>query len=374
MRVELTQMLTKLYIDNYRCFVNFEYRPARSQLILGRNGSGKSSFLDALFLIRQFAVTGVSLEGFPLLNQRTRWMSQPRMTFELEAALKEGVFVYRAVIEPWGDVQAGKVASETVRLNGNPVFEFSDGEVHLYSDRFEHKVTFGADWGRSALQAVQRRKDNLLLSGFKDWLGRLMCFRINPYAVAPVAEAEQLAPSGDLSNFAAWYRHLIQAFPKENADFLESLRATMDGFQHLQLEAWGPTARVLRAELKGGGSSSLYGLNELSDGQRCLICLYAILHFVLAKGCTVILDEPDNFVSLREIQPWLMAVEELSEQQQGQVLLISHHPEIINQWAPGRGVLFTRDDCGPVRVQEFPSDPQSTLAPSELIARGWENE
>jgi predicted ATPase len=39
----LSQMLTRLYIDNFRCFVKFEYRPARTQLILGANGSGKSS-------------------------------------------------------------------------------------------------------------------------------------------------------------------------------------------------------------------------------------------------------------------------------------------------------------------------------------------
>jgi predicted ATPase len=36
-------MLTRLYIDNFRCFVKFEYGPARTQLILGANGSGKSS-------------------------------------------------------------------------------------------------------------------------------------------------------------------------------------------------------------------------------------------------------------------------------------------------------------------------------------------
>ncbi len=44
------------------------------------------------------------------------------------------------------------------------------------------------------------------------------------------------------------------------------------------------------------------GFSELSDGQRCLICLYVILHVVVAKGNTVIIDEPENFISLAEIQ------------------------------------------------------------------------
>jgi ATPase subunit of ABC transporter with duplicated ATPase domains len=76
----------------------------------------------------------------------------------------------------------------------------------------------------------------------------------------------------------------------------------------------------------------------LSEGQRCLICLYAILHFLLAKGSVVILDKPENFVSLREIQPWLTAVSDTIEEGEGQMLLISHHPELMNQWAPSYGL------------------------------------
>ena len=40
-------MPARLYIDNFRCFAKFEYRPARRQLILGANGSGKSSLVVA---------------------------------------------------------------------------------------------------------------------------------------------------------------------------------------------------------------------------------------------------------------------------------------------------------------------------------------
>ena len=97
-------------------------------------------------------------------------------------------------------------------------------------------------------------------------------------------------------------------------------------------------------------------------------------HFLIAKGATVLIDEPDNYVSLREIQPWLVAVTEAVEEGDGQVLLISHHPEIINQWAPGSGVQFVRDGAGPVRVEKFRGDIDSCLDPAELIARGWERD
>jgi AAA15 family ATPase/GTPase len=59
-------MLTRLYIDNFKCFVNIDYRPARTQLILGANDSGKSTLIDALLFLHLFAVLGEDVSGFPL--------------------------------------------------------------------------------------------------------------------------------------------------------------------------------------------------------------------------------------------------------------------------------------------------------------------
>ena len=116
-----------------------------------------------------------------------------------------------------------------------------------------------------------------------------------------------------------------------------------------------------------------YSLAELSDGQRCLIGLYAILHFAIMKGHTVFIDEPDNFISLREIQPWLLASEEAVEDHQGQLILISHHPEILDRWALRYGLRFFREDNGHVRTERFKAARKGDLQPSELIARGWDD-
>src|SRR5271165_3569439 len=366
-------MLSRLYLDNFRCFVNFEYRPGRRELMLGSNGSGKSSLLDALLVIRQFVVKGDLFDDFNILSQRTRWLDQRQITGELEAELDGGKYVYRLILEPWDEPPRPRVVSETVHFEGKPIFEFTNGEVHLFNDRFEHKVTYDFDWNRSALATITRRKDNQTLSRFKLWLSNLFCFRLNPFGMVTRAEGENLYPNVDLSNVAAWYRHLLQTDQRQNAALLKSLQESLDGFTFLQLEPAGENVRLLVAEFgqKGGKPCKFY-FNELSDGQRCLIALYTVLHFVLAKGGTVLFDEPDNFLSLREIQPWLLAVDDAIENNKGQVLMISHHPEIINQWAPTSGVQLVRNGTGPVRVERFSGDPASCLAPAELIARGWE--
>ncbi|HTS30106.1 MAG TPA: AAA family ATPase [Bryobacteraceae bacterium] len=365
-------MLTRLYLDNFRCFVNFEHKPTRKQLILGRNGSGKSSYLDAVLLLRQFVVKGDVLEDFFILSQRTRWMNQAHLTGEMEVELDGGRYLYHLVIEPWGEPERPRVKSESVHFDGKPIFEFLAGEVHLYNDRFEHKVAYDFDWHRSALATIMERKDNRKLSRFKHWISNLVCFRLNPFAMGARSEAENLFPNVDLSNIASWYRHLYQSDPKQNQALLESLRSSVDGFAFLKLAPFGENVRLLGAEFaQGNAKTTTFYFNELSDGQRCLTCLYAILHFLLEKGSTVVLDEPDNFISIREIQPWLMAVADVVEAGKGQIILISHHPEVLNQWAPGSGVQFLRDEGGPVRVEEFRGDAEIALPPSELIARGW---
>jgi predicted ATPase len=363
-------MLTRLYIDNFRCFVKFEYRPARTQLILGANGSGKSSLIEALSFLHRFAVQGEEVSGLALLDQRTRWLDQLEQTFELEAALDGSSYVYRVVIDHW--VEGPRVKSENIYLDGKPVFEFAKGQVRLYDDSFEQKHTYPINWFRSALATVPEDRDIRKLTRFRHWLRGVVCFRMNPFAMESLAKTAEPNPRFDLSNIASWYRYL-EPFSEQNAALIASLRETLDGFANLQLWEAGGT-RVFGAQFVHAEKTSVeFDFTELSEGQRCLICLYTILHFVLAQGNTVVLDEPDNFISLREIQPWLMAVEEAVEDSGGQILIISHHPELINQWAAKRGVRFIRDGMGPVRVEDFHYEPDAGLAPAELVARGWEH-
>jgi len=42
-------MLKRLYVDNFRCLVNFELRLDRVNLLLGENGTGKTSVFDVLY-------------------------------------------------------------------------------------------------------------------------------------------------------------------------------------------------------------------------------------------------------------------------------------------------------------------------------------
>ncbi len=365
-------MLTRLYIDNFRCFEKFEWKPGRKQLILGRNGTGKTSLMDALRYLRLTAARGDRLESWFKLDQRTLWLDQREQVFEIEAQIERRNYTYRLVIEPKGQPRRPVVRAESLSLNGQPVLVVENGRLIAVGS--ESRPGYAMEQSRAALPTVAEDSNGRDLRRFRDWLGRLVCSHINPFSMVARAEKEALRPRVDLANMAGWYRHLVQARRREDLAFLKDLRKSLDGFDQLFLEDAGESVRVLYAEFLRDGRSVRIPFSKLSDGQRCLICLYALMHFVVSRGDLVIIDEPDNFISLREIQPWLMAIEEIADDQDGQIILISHHPEILNQWAPSYGVQFIRDGAGPVSVEKFQGDPESPLSAAELVARGWDRE
>ncbi len=107
----------------------------------------------------------------------------------------------------------------------------------------------------------------------------------------------------------------------------------------------------------------------LSDGQKALLVLYVLLHGVGRHLPVLCLDEPDNFVSIREIQPFLTELDDLSDETGLQVLLISHSPEVIDYVGASGAILLERPDGGHTRVRSI--EVKGALRLSELMARGW---
>ncbi|HTX77065.1 MAG TPA: ATP-binding protein [Terracidiphilus sp.] len=365
-------MLKRLYIDNFRCFVNFEYKPERKQLLLGANGSGKSSLLDAILFIKWF-IKGESNEFTQ--KTRTRWDPKPLQVLELEAELDGAPILYRLEIH-YSEEQLPSVRLERLTASGTPVFEFSKGELHFLTTTGDGVANLKWKTAESSLRLAQQ--SNPHVGRFIDWLDTVHCFQIDPYpdVVEEKADTEDFLPEYNLSNLAPWYRHLLLVDPEGNGRFLSALREALASFQALRFSTEDDGVRKLRADFLAEGKKKVppFSLSELSEGQRMLIGLYMVLHFAIAKGHTVILDEPDNFISLREIQPWLISAEEAVDDHNGQLILISHHPEILNQWAKDFGLLFTREENGHVRTKPFSEVNDTGLEPAETIARGWEDE
>ena len=361
-------MLTRIYIDNYKCFKEFEYRPERLQLILGANGSGKTSFLEALLSLQQLVVQGRPAGEVFKWNERTRWESKLKQHFELDIRLKGVEYRYSLEVH-WlkGATDSPKVC-ESLKVNGKLLFTFEAGQVTMSNGPRTPQVRYGVDPGRSALSTMPRDSGSPDITSALAWFGSFYCFRPNPTEAPTISRNETDYPSRDLHDFADWYRRLEHQGSTE--ELRQSLTKAIEGFKKLLLVPISQDSFTLNVEFSNGAS---YNFNELSDGQRSLVYLYTILHVIIEKGKTVILDEPENFLALSEIQPWLNHADMAAEDHGGQLLLISHSPKLIDQLASSSGVFFVRDGDGPVRVEKFRDsvDTESGLLASELVARGW---
>jgi hypothetical protein len=374
-------MLERLYVDNYRCLVNFECHFGPKQLILGPNGSGKTTVFNALATLRDFCINGVPADDLFFGSTLTRWQDVREQTFELDVSGNSGSYTLRLVIDSWGQPTArARVVKEEVLFDGRPIFRFAKGQVHLFNDQHVEKVQYPFDWHRSALATITERSENTKLTWFKRWLGGVLLIMPDPRRMAPLAEKEAPVPTADLSNFAAWYRHL--RLESGEQDLLADLRAAIPGFVRMDLKDAGLGNRVLVLTFAAEGEQGQSGrefpqyVPELSDGQRVLIGLYSVLHFALRPGSTVLFDEPDNFIALNEIQPWLEKVLERTDDQpsNAQVIIVSHHPELLNRLAINEGLALDRPGGRHTRVRRFKDPAETGLSPEELVARGWDHE
>src|SRR5271155_2374240 len=103
-------MITRLYVNNFRCLVAFEARFDSFGVLCGPNGAGKSSVFDALKLIRDLG-TGKAIlggEGSDDIKQLdfTSWLKSTTQEFELGVQAADHDFEYRIHIEQaHGDVK-----------------------------------------------------------------------------------------------------------------------------------------------------------------------------------------------------------------------------------------------------------------------------
>ena len=232
------------------------------------------------------------------------------------------------------------------------------------------------DWTLSALVTIQARCDNSKLTAFKMQINKLVIAAIPPSNMVKISEREAVQLSARAENFISWYRRVSQENMASMLELFGELTAVLDGFVSFSFRESGESDKVLKVMFKQKNESRQtqpYDFSELSDGQRALITLYALLHSSSERNLCLFLDEPDNFVSIREIQPWLANLREVCGERLDQAVLISHHPEIIDMLGPSKGHLFARKPGSQARIlTRTPASGENGLTLSEIMARGWE--
>jgi predicted ATPase len=369
-------MIKRLYIDNFKSLVNFELNLQELTLLLGPNGVGKTSVLDVMFALRQLlaGIAKVTDDGiFPVLTL-TRWQQRDTQVVEIDASLGGADFRYRLEILHERPTRRARIMVETLSMGGQPLFQFKEGEVQLYRDNHTAGPKFGSDWNESAMARVPARHDNKHLTTFLEFMRKVIVCGLYPANFLAESATEDAVLQRDARNFAAWYRHLLLERQDLVPEFTKALQEVISGFRGIRMEKVGLDTRALMVMFKQHNEKYELRLDELSDGQRALIALYTLVRLSAGQGYTLMLDEPDNYVALAEIQPWLMELADACGGEVPQAILCSHHPELIDYLGVDRGALLERETSGVTRAKALAdATVDDGLKLSERVARGWQS-
>ncbi|HEX7841379.1 MAG TPA: AAA family ATPase [Kofleriaceae bacterium] len=369
-------MLRLLRADNFKCLDGFELRLDGHALLMGLNGSGKSTVVELLARLREFWVAGdKATDCFPG-STRTRWGSQRPQAFELQLETAGRPLRLRVEFGAADQGQSVRIVEEDIQ--GHDISVRRRGEAFIESGRGPIvQQQFLVPDELSALPLIFGQLVQQLpgVAFAMDDAASFVPFRIDPTTMATMAQAPNAALRFDGHNFSSWLLarqryspSTYQAIARRAADVLKGFvgfEFLPEGHQFRLITHWRSTAHA-----SGGlnGATRSYDLDELSDGQRLILVLSALVEIAGQRELALILDEPDNYVALQEIQPLLLSLMDIPTVQ---LIVVSHHPEVIDLMAKDYGYVLAReDDQGPVRVKRWQAPPGTMLPASELVARG----
>jgi predicted ATPase len=369
-------MFTRCYAENYRCLSSFTLPLEPLSVLLGANGSGKSTVLFLIANLRDFILgRGRSLDLFPP-ETLTRWDKRIEQTFELGLRLDHGEYTYRLRVRHEAPERAlNKVVEETLSLDGRPLFAADDQKIRLYIDTHEQGGEMLPDWHVSGISRINERGDNRKLMAFRRAIEGTLVLALNPALVSAVSaqKLQVTIPKPDCSDFADWLKYISSSESLARHEAEQSLaKGGLPGFLLFQADPSGD-AKILQCIFQ---PKLKFRLDELSYGQIALVILETAIAVAGERNGVLMLDEPGNFLGLSEVQPLLTRLQDGALEGRFQVIVTAHHPLAVDFLAAGHGLWLEREPSGPtrvhpIRVDESVAGDKAGLRVSDLIARGW---
>lgn len=350
-------MLQRIYVHNFRCLENFEFKPGdnASALLIGKNGSGKST-LRAVLGIFQAIGRGVNRIG-ELVSPTdfTLGRSAVPMRFELEVHRESHIFIYTLALEFPERFRELRVLEERLVRDGEALYSREHAQVTVHRGPTERpEAQFNIDWHMVALPVIQDPAAAGELGTFKNWLAGVVLLAPIPKLMSGNAEGGTQKLDEDAANWADWLSGLLDRYPAAYATVSQHLKQVMPDLADFRFERTGRESKSLLVRFKSDQSQLELPSSALSDGEKCFFLCAVVL---AANECDGPLftfwDEPDNYLSLSEVSRFVMALRR-GFHHNGQILMTSHNAEAIRRFSnDSTWVLGRRSHMEPTVIRQL---------------------
>lgn len=328
-------MLQRIYIHNFRCLENFEFKlgDQHSALLIGKNGSGKSTLREAIKVFQSIGRGSTRIGQLVKPEDFTMGRSAIPMRFELDAKLGSDLFSYALALELPDKFRELRVKEERLSMNQDVLFSREQSFVIVPRVHSEEEARFRIDWHMAALPVIQGPSPGSALSIFREWLANIVLLTPIPRLMSGGAENGTQEPSEDAGNWADWLSGLLDRYPAAYSTIKHDLVGVMPDLADFRFERTGKDAKSLLVNFKNDQNECELPFEALSDGEKCFF-LYAV---VLAANrfdgpLFTFWDEPDSHLSLSEVSQFVIALRR-GFQQGGQILITSHNAEAIRRFS-----------------------------------------
>ena len=348
-------VIRRFHVHNFRCLENFELPIAgqSSALLIGKNGSGKTTVGLALEILQKIARGTNRVSELVKPRDFARGRTDVPMRFEIEVELDRKVYGYSIAFElPRGSKEL-LVLDEKIEAGGKPVYTRDVGQVQLeILKSLAGYPGFPIDRQLVAFPIIQQQLAGDPVSVVKHWLARMLIFRPVPSLISGDSYEETLEPNAQVTDFGAWFSGLLAYAPSAYGEVDQYLKQVMPDLKDIKNPLVGKDSRSLEVQFSNDQGSATFPFEDLSDGEKCYMICALVLAANRAYGPVFCFwDEPDNYLAPSEVGHFVLALRKAFESG-GQFIATSHNSEAIRRFSDENTLYFFRNNhLEPTRVR-----------------------
>ncbi len=352
--MEQPPLIRRVVIHNYKSIAHCDVTLARFNVLVGRNGSGKSNFLDALQFVAQALSPGSLSHALEsrggMANVLRRGMKTGdnfRIELQVQWSRSQADYVIQIAKQPHGGFVVDEERLEyRTSEKGFKLFKKFDRDREKLTDSGDSDVNISSI-SKEALYLPFASIQYVVYGYVREALASLSIYNPIPSPMRRphlIESGTTLKESG--SNLTSAVSRLSRERPRTLARIVEYLAQIVPGLIAVQpLEIGGYEILEFILQVPGESQPRTFQSQNMSDGTlRSLAVLVAALQFYTRTDSSHVIgiEEPESAIHPAAMAVLLDALRESSVN--NQVLITTHSPDLLDRIDIETDSLFAVSD------------------------------